>query len=113
MKLILIVGETVSMHKYINYISLGEKTVGVSIKQAMKFKWDGGTSTWSNMIRDACLIICPLNKNLHAVEIPAMLLFVERVFWEVCTTGSEIGVSLVNQRNSKGHSGSKNVSERV
>ena len=58
MKLIPVVGErTVKMHKHINYISLGENTVGIKIKQAMKFKSNGGIATWGSMVRDAYLIM--------------------------------------------------------
>ena len=38
----------------------------------MKFKSNGGISTWRSMVRNAYLIMCPWDGNLNAVLVPAM-----------------------------------------
>lgn len=44
------------MYKHRNYIPLDEETVGIKIKQVMKFKSSGGIATW----------VCLCNHTLFA-----------------------------------------------
>lgn len=61
----------VNMHKHVNYISLGEKTVGIKIKHAMKVKVMGELQLRVAMVRNACLMMCSWNGNLNAMQVPA------------------------------------------
>lgn len=42
-----------------------------------------------SMAREACAILCSLNRNQKSVKAPAMVIFVERVFWAECTVGAK------------------------
>lgn len=54
----------------------------------MQFKSNEGITTWDSMVKNAYMTICPLNRNINTVKVPANIC--GRMFWAECIAASSV-----------------------